>query len=83
MRDQLANLALVDPLTGLGNRRMLETLLAEEMTRLAESNQQYSGTVGMVTQEIRSLKAGVGREVRKEIREAVGQVAGKRAMIED
>ena len=42
MRDQLANLALVDPLTGLGNRRMLETLLAEEMTRLAREREYLS-----------------------------------------
>lgn len=42
MRDQLANLALVDPLTGLGNRRMLETLLVEEMTRLARAQEYLS-----------------------------------------
>ncbi|NHF73268.1 diguanylate cyclase [Paracoccus xiamenensis] len=42
MRDQLANQALIDPLTGLGNRRMLEALLAEEMTRLARSREELS-----------------------------------------
>lgn len=42
MRDQLANLALVDPLTGLGNRRMLESLLVEEMTRLARAQEYLS-----------------------------------------
>lgn len=42
MRDQLANLALVDPLIGLCNRRMLETLLVEEMTRLARAQEYLS-----------------------------------------
>lgn len=42
MRDQLSNLALVDPLTGLCNRRMLETLLVEEMTRLARAQEYLS-----------------------------------------
>ncbi|MBA4490203.1 diguanylate cyclase [Paracoccus sp. S1E-3] len=42
MRDQLASLALVDPLTGLGNRRMLETLFAEEMTRVARAQEHLS-----------------------------------------
>lgn len=42
MRDQLANQALIDPLTGLGNRRMLETLLAEEMMRLARQQENLA-----------------------------------------
>lgn len=42
MRDQLANQALIDPLTGLGNRRMLETLMGEEMTRLARQGEYLS-----------------------------------------
>ena len=42
MRDQLASQALIDPLTGLGNRRMLETLLIEEMTRLARAQEELS-----------------------------------------
>ena len=42
MRDQLASQALIDPLTGLGNRRMLETLLVEEMIRLARLEEELS-----------------------------------------
>lgn len=42
MRDQLENLAMVDQLTGLGNRRMLETLLTEEMTRLVRGAENLS-----------------------------------------
>lgn len=38
MRDRLANLALIDPLTGLGNRRMLENLLQNEVARLMPLN---------------------------------------------
>ena len=33
-RDRLASLALIDPLTGLGNRRMFEDLLKDEVARL-------------------------------------------------
>jgi len=35
MRDELAHLAVTDALTGLGNRRRLETMLAQEAARLA------------------------------------------------
>ena len=42
MRDRLANLALIDPLTGLGNRRMLETLMPDEMARLGAGRDYLS-----------------------------------------
>ncbi len=41
-RDRLASQALIDPLTGLGNRRMMETLLTEEMTRLSRAREDLS-----------------------------------------
>lgn len=34
MRDRLVNLAMIDPLTGLGNRRMLDRLMSQELARL-------------------------------------------------
>lgn len=42
MRDQLANLAMTDALTGLGNRRMLEQLLKSELRRLARTSDWLS-----------------------------------------
>lgn len=41
-RDRLASQALIDPLTGLGNRRMLETLLPDEMARLSAGRDHLS-----------------------------------------
>jgi hypothetical protein len=54
--------------------RLNNEQVVEHMTKLAESTQQHSAMAGMVAQEIRSLKGGIGREVRKELREAVGQI---------
>jgi diguanylate cyclase (GGDEF)-like protein len=42
MRDQLAELAVTDALTGLGNRRRLEKTLHQEVARLARSTAQLS-----------------------------------------
>ncbi|RCW79629.1 diguanylate cyclase [Paracoccus lutimaris] len=42
MRDQLADLAMTDALTGLGNRRRLEKLLRAELRRLARSGEWLS-----------------------------------------
>ncbi|TRW98300.1 diguanylate cyclase [Paracoccus sp. M683] len=42
MRDRLTSLAMVDPLTGLGNRRMLEAALEEEISRMARESQWLS-----------------------------------------
>lgn len=42
MRDRLTNLAMIDPLTGLGNRRMLESLLDDEIRRLARDDEWLS-----------------------------------------
>ncbi|MFD1880890.1 diguanylate cyclase [Paracoccus pacificus] len=42
MRDQLADLAMTDALTGLGNRRLLEKLLPSEARRLARDGDWLS-----------------------------------------
>lgn len=42
MRDQFADLAMTDPLTGLGNRRMLEKLLQSEVGRLSRQGDWLS-----------------------------------------
>ncbi|PZW48262.1 response regulator receiver modulated diguanylate cyclase [Humitalea rosea] len=42
MRDELARLAVTDALTGLGNRRRLETTLAHEAARLARASAELS-----------------------------------------
>ncbi|MGR3554885.1 diguanylate cyclase [Paracoccus sp. (in: a-proteobacteria)] len=42
MRDQLANLAMTDGLTGLGNRRLLEKLLQTELRRLSREGDWLS-----------------------------------------
>lgn len=42
LRDQLAELAVTDALTGLGNRRRLEQVLAAETARLARSGDWFS-----------------------------------------
>jgi diguanylate cyclase (GGDEF)-like protein len=41
-RDELVRNALVDPLTGLGNRRLLDTRLAEEVARARRYNEPLS-----------------------------------------
>jgi diguanylate cyclase (GGDEF)-like protein len=42
MRDQLAELAVTDALTGLGNRRRLESMLNREVARLARTAAELS-----------------------------------------
>ena len=54
--------------------RLNNEQVVEHMTKLAESTQQHSAMAGMVAQDMRALKGGIGREVRKELREAVGQI---------
>ena len=44
-------------------------------------NSQGSAVTGMVAQEIRTLRTNLGREVRKELREAVGQIASARTVV--
>lgn len=78
-RDQSASrtaqIDVAKQLSGLGTvLRLNNEQVVEHMTKLAESTQQHSAMAGMVAQEIRSLKGGIGREVRKELREAVGQI---------
>jgi hypothetical protein len=78
-RDQSASrtaqIDVAKQLSGLGTvLRLNNEQVVEHMTKLAESTQQHSAMAGMVGQEIRALKGGIGREVRKELREAVGQI---------
>ncbi len=84
---QAARAAQVDvakQLSGLGTvLRLNNEAVIEHMTKLAESNTQHSTMAGMVAQEIRVLKGSVGREVRKELREAMGQVSGAVASDDD
>lgn len=52
MRDQLAELAVTDALTGLGNRRQLEQSLVREVTRLARTG----GTLSVIILDIDFFK---------------------------
>jgi diguanylate cyclase (GGDEF)-like protein len=45
MRDQLAELAVTDALTGLGNRRRLESILASEYQRLTKARENLSAII--------------------------------------
>lgn len=73
-----AQIDVAKQLSGLGTvLRLNNEQVVEHMTKLAESTQQHSAMAGMVAQEIRALKGGIGREVRKELREAVGQIAAQ------
>lgn len=72
-----AQIDVAKQLSGLGTvLRVNNEAVIEHMTKLAESNTQHSTMAGMVAQEIRTLKGSIGREVRKELREAVGQIKG-------
>jgi hypothetical protein len=78
-RDQSASrtaqIDVAKQLSGLGTvLRLNNEQVIEHMTKLAESTQQHSAMAGMVAQELRALKGGIGREVRKELREAVGHI---------
>ena len=42
MRDRLVNMTMIDPLTGLGNRRMLQSQLDEIVPRLASTKESLS-----------------------------------------
>jgi hypothetical protein len=75
-----ANIDVAKQLSGLGTvLRVSNEQVLEHITKLAESNTQHSTMAGMVAQEIRVLKGSIGREVRKELREAVGQITGNTA----
>lgn len=53
LRDQLSSLAMTDALTGLGNRRKLETQLQTEVDRLARTD----GTLSVIMLDIDCFKA--------------------------
>lgn len=71
-----AQVDVAKQLSGLGTvLRLNNEQVIENMTRLAENTAQHSAATGAVTQELRTLKAGLGRELRKELREALSQSA--------
>lgn len=77
-----AQVDVAKQLSGLGTvLRLNNEAVIEHMTRLAETNSQGSAVTGMVAQEIRTLRTNLGREVRKELREAVGQIASARTVV--
>lgn len=79
-----AQIDVAKQLSGLGTvLRLNNEQVIEHMTRLAESTQQHSAMAGLVAQEVRTLKTGIGRDVRKELREVVGQLAASGAAHED
>jgi DNA-binding transcriptional MocR family regulator len=43
----------------------------EHMTKLAETSTQHTATSNAVAQEVRLLRSGLGREVRREVREVL------------
>lgn len=79
-----AQIDVAKQLSGLGTVLRVNTeQVLEHMTKLAEATQQQGAMAGMVGQEIRALKAGLGREVRRELREAVGQIAAAGAAADE
>lgn len=76
-----AQIEVAKQLSGLGTvLRLNNESLTEHITKLAESNTRHSTMASMVAQEVRQLRGNMGREVRKELREAVGQIVSARSM---
>lgn len=77
-----AQIEVAKQLSGLGTvLRLNNESVIEHMTKLAESNTQSSAVAGLVAQEVRTLRGNMGREVRKELREAVSQLATARPVV--
>jgi hypothetical protein len=67
-----AQIDVAKQLSGLGTvLRVANEQVVEHMTRLAETSMQHTATSNAVAQEIRLLRSGLGREVRREVREAL------------
>ena len=72
-----AQIDIAKQLSGLGTvLRLGNEHVADHITRLSETAVQQSAMAGAVGEELRQLKSSIGREVRKELREAVQQVRG-------
>jgi hypothetical protein len=67
-----AQIDVAKQLSGLGTvLRVANEQVIEHMTRLAETSTQHTATSNAVAQEMRMLRSGLGREVRREVREAL------------
>ena len=79
-----AQIDVAKQLSGLGTvLRLNNEQVTEHITQLADSNVQNSQMAGLVAEEVRVLKRGIGREVRKELREVVAQIKGTGAAVVD
>jgi hypothetical protein len=71
-----AQIDVAKQLAGLGTvLRVANEQVIEHMTRLAETSTQHTATSNSVAQEMRQLRSGLGREVRREVREALSSRA--------
>jgi len=71
-----AQVDVAKQLSGLGTvLRVANEQVIEHMTRLAETSTQHTATSNSVAQEMRLLRSGLGREVRREVREALSSRA--------
>lgn len=71
-----AQVDVAKQLSGLGTvLRVANEQVIEHMTRLAETSTQHTATSNSVAQEMRMLRSGLGREVRREVREALSNRA--------
>ena len=67
-----AQIDVAKQLSGLSTvLRVANEQVVEHMTRLAETSTQHTATSNAVAQEMRLLRSGLGREVRREVREAL------------
>ena len=67
-----AQIDVAKQLSGLSTvLRVSNEQVVEHMTRLAETSTQHTATSNAVAQEMRLLRSGLGREVRREVREAL------------
>ncbi|MEZ5651531.1 MAG: hypothetical protein R3E87_13425 [Burkholderiaceae bacterium] len=80
---RVAQIDVAKQLSGLGTvLRLNNEAVIEHMTKLAESNTQSGAVAGMVAHEVRALRGGMGRAVRKELREAVSQIVTARPVMD-
>ena len=69
-----AQIEVAKQLSGLGTvLRVTNEQAVEHMSRLAETSTQHTATSNAVAQEMRLLRTGLGREVRREVREAMAE----------
>lgn len=67
-----AQVDVAKQLSGLGTvLRVANEQVIEHMTKLAETSTQHTATSNAVAQEVRLLRSGLGREVRREVREVL------------